>query len=162
MKIVSYSVSKKLLRPFPRVYIMPGPWVSELRYCTHLKILLIYSSGCCFPSQISLNATRKCSLRKVLLISVEPNTKRKYHIKLYQEYTYYAGLLRDWRCISLVLITSTINVRLVTRLLTSWTWTRGNLVRLLLLCGSASCFAASDQRLLLLRTTTVAASARVL
>ena len=41
-------------------------------------------------------------------------------------------------------------------------WFRGNLVRLRLVCDFASCFAASDQRLLLLRTTTVAASERVL
>ena len=41
-------------------------------------------------------------------------------------------------------------------------WFRENLVRLRLVCDFASCFAASDQRLLLLRTTTVAASARVL
>ena len=41
-------------------------------------------------------------------------------------------------------------------------WFHGNLVRLWLVCDSASCFAASDQRLLLLRWTTVAASARVL
>ena len=52
-------------------------------------------------------------------------------------------------------LVGTIYVRLVA-------WFRGNLVRLRLVCDFASCFAASDQRLLLLRTTTVAASARVL
>ena len=61
-----------------------------------------------------------------------------------------------------IYITFWIAVRLVARLLTSWIWTRGNLVRLWLVCDLASCFAASDLVTLLLRLTTVAASWRVL
>ena len=41
-------------------------------------------------------------------------------------------------------------VRLVARCLTSWTWSRGSFVRLLLVCSSASCLAASELVLLLL------------